>query len=69
VCERWHTFIGFLADMGIKPKGLSIDRIDNDGNYEPGNCKWSTQSEQNFNQRRSIKNKIRELNSKTKRGK
>lgn len=69
VCERWHTFIDFLADMGIKPKGLSIDRIDNDGNYEPGNCKWSTQSEQNFNQRRSIKNKIRELNSKTKRGK
>jgi hypothetical protein len=42
VCERWHDFINFLADMGTRPAGLVIDRINNDGNYEPGNCRWTT---------------------------
>ncbi len=51
VCERWHTFENFLADMGNRPPGLTIDRIDNDGNYEPSNCKWSTVKEQNSNKR------------------
>ena len=52
VCERWHSYENFLADMGRRPSDEhSIDRINNDGNYEPGNVKWSTRQEQAQNQR------------------
>lgn len=55
VCNRWlgaFGFQNFIEDMGDKPFGLTLDRIDNNGNYESDNCKWSTRSEQNINRRK-----------------
>lgn len=51
VCARWDDFALFVADMGERLPGMSLDRIDNDGNYEPGNCRWATGAEQQANKR------------------
>lgn len=55
VCERWQLFDNFFADMGDRPEGKTLDRINPFGNYEPGNCRWATYKEQANNQRRHRK--------------
>lgn len=54
VCERWHDFAAFREDMGDRPLGRSLDRIDVNGNYEPGNCRWSDDETQQANRRNSL---------------
>lgn len=59
VCDRWLLFENFYADMGDRPAGTSLDRIDNSRGYEPGNCRWADRKTQNSNRR---SNKIISLN-------
>lgn len=61
VCERWMDYRNFLADMGEVPEGLSIDRINPDGNYEPGNCRWATDKVQANNKSRNVHQLVMEL--------
>ncbi len=58
VCKRWHTFINFIADMGPKPEGKTLDRKDSKRHYGPSNCRWATTLEQAQNTSRVIRIKI-----------
>lgn len=62
VCDRWHDFKNFYEDMGDRPEGRTLDRINNDGDYSPDNCRWATYKRQNRNKRNTI---IVEFNGET----
>jgi hypothetical protein len=51
ICQAWFDFKNFLADMGLRPEGLQLDRVDTNGNYERSNCRWATREQNNLNRR------------------
>jgi hypothetical protein len=54
VCDEWLTYSGFVTDMGVRPEGMTLDRIDTNGNYCKENCRWATQQTQVRNQRQTV---------------
>lgn len=59
VCARWLDFMAFYEDMGPRPPGMTLNRIDNERGYEPGNCAWATRKQQQNNMRRNVSYRIK----------
>ena len=58
MCDNWHKMKNFVADMGFAPEGMSLDRIDNNGNYGPENCRWADSKTQSRNRRNVVMNEF-----------